>query len=1431
VTDDVLDLFHPAIVRWFRESFAEPTPSQTGGWPAIARGENTLIHAPTGSGKTLAAFLYAIHELITRPGRPGNGVHTLYISPLKALANDIQRNLSGPLDGIRRCASAMGFRLPEVTVGLRTGDTPPSERRKMVAQPPDLLITTPESLHLVLTSPKARETLKTVRYVIVDEIHSLVPNKRGTFLALLLERLEARLSESPIRIGLSGTQRPLELSARFLGGFREDGGARSVCVVDAGMRKRLDLRVLAPVEDMKALPRSDEAGPTVWPAVHELLLDLASEHASTLIFANNRRLVERLAAEMNRLAGHDLVRAHHGSVSKEKRLEIERQLKEGKLPALVATSSLELGIDIGAIDLVCQVETPVSVASALQRVGRAGHLYRETSKGRLVPKTRDDLLRMAGVVRSMRRGEISAVRAPENPLDVLAQQIVAMVALDSWTVDDLYARVRQAYPYRALPREVFTNVLELVSGRYQTPTVTALRPRISWDRTRQVLEALPGSRHTVILNGGTIPESGQYAMVLEDGKTKLGELDEEFVFERRLGQTILLGTSRWRILEIGSDRVIVAPSEEAEAVMPFWKGEGLGHDVEFGARLGRFVRECEERLDAPDFESWIASECALEDRATRNLSTYLRDQRSRGGVLPNDRTVLVDLFRNEAGDQRIALLTPFGRSFHLALLLALQGRLREDGLPTPEAVFSNVGILLRPGRASADAIVQAIRSLRASDVAERVTLELEQTPFFAFRFRRNASRALLLPRARPGRRTPLWLQRLRSHDLLTAAKNHADFPIIAETYREVCEDLLPIDALRRFLESVEAGNARIAVRRDRHPSPFAAALLLEFTAGYLYREDVPAPSGRAERLDRAGLLDLLRESAAVLPLDADALKTFDERLQGLAPFERARDGVELVELLKRIGDLTENEIRARSEGAAIDAFPELVADGRVVPVRIEGVRAEARWVAAEDRERYERWSEEDLRDVVRRFAANRAGASRSEILHRYPGSEQALDALIGSGILVEVDRESGGACVADPDVIAGVRRMTLASRRRRRRPVMPATFSRAVIRRHGLPARLAGDDGLREALGKLAGCYLPTEAWSEILSGRLDGFRDEALDRLVRDGAFIWCGRGGRSGTRFIAFARPEEGWILGMPTGPLPEAGTSAAVLECLEGRGASFLHQLAADLGEPPSELAGTLWDLIWDGWVTNDSLIPAFGPRPDPARWQGHRATGWGGGRWSRRPSAAAGDREEQAWGAVRLLLDRYGVLTRDLVERDSLAIRWREAGPILSRMEWRGEVDRGLFVDGLTGLQFATSGMSSILAGEEPECGELLLVGACDPANVWGDVISIERPDGTSYSLRHHAGNGLVMRDGRPVLAVENHGDRLVPLVDLDASTRREALRKLERLVSGTSARTVIRVRTWDGAPIVDTPVADELERMGFMREDRIMILYRSFGDAT
>jgi len=1422
---DALRSFHPAVAAWFRESFGAPTPPQTKGWPRIAAGENTLILAPTGSGKTLAAFLCALDELVRAESHPAHGVHTLYVSPLKALANDIRVNLIEPLAGIRARATSMGLEIPEVSVGLRTGDTPPSERRRMLRHPPQILITTPESLHLLLTSSKAREILRTTRSVIIDEIHALCPNKRGTFLSLLLERLERLTGDAPQRIGLSATQRPLDLVARFLGGQDDHGSPRPVSIVDAGGRTDLDLQVVSPVSDFRQLPEMEPGVVSVWPAIYDLLLRLTEDRQSTLIFANSRRVVERVAAEMNRRAGHASIRAHHGSISREARLHIEQELKAGRLPALVATSSLELGIDVGAIDLVCQVESPFSVASGLQRIGRAGHLVRATSVGRLIPKTREDLHVMAAMTRAMLANEISPLHIPSLCLDILAQQLVAMTANGHMPVAELLAVVRRAYPYRDLSEELFHSVIEQISGRYDQTGISGLRPRVSLDPLNGVLHPLPGTRHAAILNGGAIPETGQYPMVLEDGKTRLGELDEEFVFERRLGEVFTLGTAAWRILDITHDRVVVSPSDAHEAQMPFWKAEGVSRDTDFGRRLGRFTRECADRLTASDFCNWVSDTCRLDPASATNLQTYLRAQMDRG-VLPTDRTIVAEVFRAENGDPRLALLTPYGRAFHMTLLMALQAELRRHGAPNVSAVYSNSGLLFRIRTGEAEPLIETLQALRADEIPDLVRRELENSPLFALHFRRNAGRSLLLPRSRPGRRTPLWLQRLRSHDVLQVAAAHPGFPMVIETYRELTEDVLPIQAVCQVWTEIASGGAELVTHHGVTPSPFAASLLLDFTAAHLYQQDTPVP---AQDLDAN--LDLVRRltgsgGTSANLLSPDAIEVVEDRLQGRAPSYRARDGSELVELLRRLGDLSHAELLARCEPLALDALDDLVNDGRVVRIEVSAGHPSIRYVVAEDADRYAADTEEHLRFLVARYLASHVLTSEEELLERYPTAGRILRTHDAPWISVPLPNGASGW--ADPETLAAARRATLGMRHRRVRATAPAHYGSALLRRQHLLAPLDGEDALLRALDRLAGCMLPPRLWEPILRSRTARWTHGALDALVQQGTVQWIGSGGPSARVLTLLPEPSPGHraLLAPPGTPIDAQGRR--ILDLLAHRGALFLHQIASALDAPPSVVGETLWSLLWQGRVTNDSLSPAVGTRPRASSWTSRRGGRWGGGRWTQLTWEPREETEESLRSALRVLLERTGLLCREILAMHTPTLRWATAYGLLARMEWAGEAERGVFVSGLSGPQFAAPGFyEKLLTDPAPE--NPLLLHSLDPANPYGDgnLFPVTDPHGTRRPFRRHTGNWLVMQRGEPILAVEARGARLTPLIEMSPSLRDQALALLPRLLDRRMGQRSLRIREWDGQPVSSSAIAARLEEAGFMREDQAMILYPEY----
>jgi ATP-dependent helicase Lhr and Lhr-like helicase len=1304
---DPLASFAPATADWFRASFDAPTPAQQQGWPAIAGGQHALICAPTGSGKTLAAFLWCLDRLIGTPPPedPTARLRVLYISPLKALVHDVERNLRAPLTGIAQAAERRGEQPPEVRVGMRTGDTPAEERRAFGRRPPDILVTTPESLYLLLTS-QAREALRGVEWVIVDEIHALAGTKRGAHLALSLERLEALTARPPQRIGLSATQRPLSVVAGFLGGRaaprpgQASGEPRPVTIVDAGVAKQLELEVVVPVEDMAAIGESlpldqapggsaarAEQRSSIWPQIYPRVLELIRAHRSTIVFVNSRRLAERLAQRLNELAEEDIVRAHHGSLAREERLGIEESLKAGRLPAIVATSSLELGIDMGAVDLVIQVESPGSVARGLQRIGRAGHSVGEPSRGVIFPKYRGDLLECAVVTRAMREGAIEQTVVPRNPLDVLAQQLVAAAAERRWTTDELYALVRRAENFADLGRDSFEATLGMLAGQYPADEFADLRPRIVWDRTAGTVESRRDARTVAVISGGTIPDRGLFGVYLIDseapdapgrtsrarsagsGGRRVGELDEEMIYESREGEVILLGASAWRIEQITHDRVLVSPAPGEPGKVPFWKGDGPGRPVELGRRLGEFTRELGE-LSAQgargrrQAEQRLVAHHDLDALAARNLVDYLVEERESTGELPTDRTLVLQRFRDELGDWRICLLSPFGARVHAPWALAIEARLREQLGLEVQPIWSDDGIVVRlpatdeVGLAgpSVDAAEQAIL-VPSAEVEELVIGALGGSALFASRFRENAARALLLPRRRPGQRTPLWAMRQRAAQLLAVASRYGSFPIILETYREVLQDVFDLPALRELLAGIERRDIRLSSVETRRASPFASSLMFDYIAVYMYEGDAPLLDRRAQALalDRDLLRELLGAEELRELLDAGALAELELELQALTA-ERAAGSADAVhDLLRRLGDLTADEVAARVRGpderargtAAGEWLEALAADRRAVRIRLGG---EPRWIVVEDVARYRdafgiqpppgvpapflASAEDPLAALLLRWARHHGPFLAAEPADRWGAPigrvEGALESLLASGALVRGEFRPGGVdrewC--HPDVLRMLRRRSLARLRREIEPVEPQALGRFLPRWQGVGSDRRGAGRLAEVVAQLEGVPLPASVLErDILPLRVRDYSPRLLDELGAAGEVVWLGMGslGRDDGR-VALYRPDRLALLaparspagaddeGRPAGPIHDA-----LREALARRGASFYRDLlAAALRAAPAagrrapserEVLDALWDLVWAGEVTNDTFAPL-------------RALRWP--RTSRRRGATAGPR---------------------------------------------------------------------------------------------------------------------------------------------------------------------------------------------------------------
>ncbi len=1200
-----LDLFQPSVRAWFAGAFPEPTKPQHLGWPAIARGESTLILAPTGSGKTLAAFLWCLNRLMFEPAPPPKErCRVLYISPLKALATDVERNLRAPLAGIANAANAAGVPVTIPHIAIRTGDTPSSDRVRFQREAADILITTPESLFLLLTS-NARDRLVHVDTVIIDEIHALVPGKRGAHLALSLERLEALRAAGPPkgtpgppkgghyvpthvvsgfsrtlqRIGLSATQRPLDEVAKFLGGaearragkrrpaarLRQDRGKtlgqqarieaaeaevheeftgedaapafRPVTIVNASEKKQLTLRIEIPIEDLGRPEPSIRSGPvdgtatrnpSIWASIHPRLLELIRAHQSTLLFVNSRRLAERLAGALNELAGEPLVRSHHGSLARTARTEVEDLLKAGQIRGLVATSSLELGIDMGAIDLVVQIEAPPSVASGLQRIGRAGHQAGAVSEGIIFPKFRGDLVACAAVARAMHDGAVESTRYPRNPLDVLAQQVVAIAASDPWPVDDLFTLVRQAAPFADLSRRAFEGVLDMLSGRYPSDEFAELRPRITWDRVRHMVEGREGAKRVVIANAGTIPDRGLYGVFLAgaDRPTRVGELDEEMVFETQVGETFTLGASTWRIEEITHDRVLVTPAPGEPGKMPFWHGDRAGRPIELGYAIGKLVREVRTMPRGAAIDRLVRQH-DLDLAAAETMMRYLDDQAAAGAV-PDDRTIVIERCLDDLGDWRVCLLSPLGSRIHAPWAMAVTAEIRTRTGMDVEVMWGDEGFVVRFPEIETPPD-PALLLPDPSTVEALVLRQLGSTSLFAARFRETSARALLLPRRRPGMRTPLWQQRKRASDLLAVASRFGSFPALLETYREVLRDHFDMPALVDTLGRISSRGLRVTTIDSRVPSPFAASLLFSYVANYIYDGDAPLAERRAQALsvDQAQLRELLGDAELRELLDPAALETVEAQLQHLDERYRIKTADGLHDLLIRIGDLTLTEIERRSalpDAAAV--VRDLERARRIVSLLVAG---EARFVAVEDVARYRdalgvplppglpdallEPVRDPAGDLALRYARSHGPFTARELAARYrlgPAVADSLLARLGdTGRIIEGEFRPGGTERewVDADVLRSLRRRSLAKLRHEIEPVESDALGRFVVSWHGIGAGRRGLETLLDTIEQLQGAAIPASMLdTEVLPARVEDYEPRMLDELMAAGEVVWVG-------------------------------------------------------------------------------------------------------------------------------------------------------------------------------------------------------------------------------------------------------------------------------------------------------------------------------------
>ena len=1473
--------FRPAVRRWFGESFGTPTRAQALGWPAILSGQSTLLLAPTGSGKTLAAFLAGLDRLMFEPEPPKTEkLRLLYVSPLKALGVDIERNLRAPIAGIAAVAEREGIAHRVPAVAVRSGDTPASERAKFARTPSDILITTPESLYLLLTS-EARERLRTVQTVIVDEIHSLVTGKRGAHLFLSLERLEAlRDTGTPLqRIGLSATQRPLDEVARLLGGGVVGEGSwspRPVTIVDAGAKKQLGLRVEVPVEDMKALndrepgtgaAAADENRGSIWPAIHPRLVELVREHRSTMIFVNSRRLAERLAAALNELAGEELALAHHGSIARDRRLEIEDRLKRGVLPAIVATSSLELGIDMGAVDLVIQIEAPPSIASGLQRIGRSGHSVGQASSGVIFPKHRGDLLPCAASTTRMIEGEVEETFYPRNPLDVLAQQIVAMASVEVIDVEQTYALVRCAAPFAELARGSFEGVLDMLSGRYPSDEFAGLRPRVTWDRVGGKLQARQGARHIAVTSGGTIPDRGLYGVFLEsqngERSVRVGELDEEMVFESRVGEVFLLGASSWRIEQITHDRVTVSPAPGEPGKMPFWQGDRPGRPVAFGRAIGELGRKL-LALAPDEGAAELVGEHALDRRAARNLINYLREQAEATGEIPNDHAIVIERFLDEIGDWRVSVLSPFGARVHAPWSMVVATKLREESGAEIESLWSDDGMVFRLPESAEPPPVRWFLP-ESGEVNELLKRTLGGTSLFAARFRENAARALLLPRKNPGKRSPLWAQRKRAADLLAVAARYGEFPILLETYRECLRDVFDVPALVGLLEEVAGRQLRVVTADTRKPSPFAASLLFSYVANFIYDGDAPLAERRAQALsiDHAQLRELLGEAELRELLDQEAIDAVERSLQRLE-HKPVRHADALHDLLLGVGDLSEAEIGLRAEEPArVSGFiEELVRARRVIPVTIAG---EARYAAAEDASRlrdalgvdpplglpaaFAEPVADPLGDLVSRYARTHTPFLSEAVAARFglalPPVVAALERLALGGRLSNGEFLPNGKSRewCDTEVLRSIKQKSLARLRAQVEPVEPAALGRLLAEWQGVTRPRAGADALLSVVQELEGAPLVASVLeSEILPVRIRGYRGSELDLLCAAGEIAWRGiepLGPTDGR--VALYRSDRRHLLAPPPARAP-GDLPAKLRQLLETRGALFFADLALATSAFAGDLLQALWDMVWAGEVTNDTLAPlrsllassAKRSERRSARRPAARRLGPPGseGRWSLVARLGAGSREptgaERATALANALLDRYGVLTREAVHAEGVAGGFSSVYPVLKAMEDQGKLRRGYFVAGLGATQFARPGAEGRLRAlrhASPEA-EPIVLAATDPANPYGAALPWPEPPAPMSAdaprPQRAAGALVVLADGRAIGYLSRTERSLLTFLAADEPERGQMAHvlagALARLVD-SGRRRVVLVASVDGVDPGASLLAAALSASGFTHGSR------------
>lgn len=1491
-TIDCMQSFSPIVKEWFLQNLGEPSEPQKKGWPEIAAGRNVLICAPTGSGKTFAAFLKCLDMIYTakKPGTRNAGIRIVYVSPLKALNNDIYRNLELPLGEIARRAGALGLSLPEIEIAVRTGDTPQKDRSRMLKHPPDILITTPESLFIMLTADTYRKLFSTVEYIIVDEIHSICANKRGVHLSVSLERIE-RLAGGPVkRIGLSATVRPLEEAARFLAGCipakRPDGPAEKSCreisVINCDRVRKLELAVNLPVKDLKVLPDN-----TVWPAIYAQLLALVSTAKSTLIFVNNRRAAEMVAAGLNKLAGEPFVKTHHGSVSKEVRQELEKQLKAGEITCLVATSSLELGIDIGSIELVVQVSAPSSASQALQRIGRSGHKLEAVSKGCIIPKTRGDLLNAAFIAGQTCKYNIESISIPENCLDVLAQQLTSIACEGEHEVKDVYELICSAYPYRSLPLRQFEEVLEMLADPSPLDNPGTVKPRIAYDRVNGRLRGTALGRRMCLMNGGTIPDKGNYNVYLKDTNMKLGELQEEFVFESRIGERFLLGSSVWRLDKIEHDRVIVTPSTDPGAKIPFWIGDQTLRSYETGVKLGEFLEQLEEKYRQKDFVRWMKNECGLDRTAADNLRQYIADQLAEAQHLPGSRLIVCEYFSDETGDRRIVVHSPFGGRIHAALSVILHTRLARLISCRIEYVHNDDGILFHimgyTGRLS-----NIFSLLSRENLEDDIFEQLPSAPLFNINLRYNLTRSLLVDLKGFGKRAPLWIQRLRCAEIAQSVLTKPDHPVVVETYRECMNDIFDIKNLYRLIENIGAGSVKVLDIYTEKPSPFSSELLFNFWQIYQYAYDLPVAERRNQLLvnDRE-FIQLASGSGGEYELiDPRAVAIVEKEINSFKFNSKIKNADELYYFIHSYGELKAGPYSGRlfaelSEESCLGFLAQLEEQGRIIRTEINKT-GEKYWIAAEEFPVYCKAMGKDLAvarvlvgppgretevaasdwfnsyilqlepdaveaaaRIIRRHAAGIGPFGIGALLESYQIVPElvmpAVERLVLSGEIIKLKNSDRAEEViyCSRKVYERIKRKTVLLARSDIKPKEPEVYCSYLLEHHEIGVDvLPAEEKLEKAVGMLQGLFMPVGWWEDfVFPSRIKKYEPRLLDYLCSSGVIRWVGRMGKSTKEVAFYLQQEYGDAEDTAAGRTAQGFTldrfEEEVRGILANKGACFLKDLIKLTGLAAVELLSKLERLVWGGVITNDAFSVAryftdLEKKNSP--WAKYN-TYPNMGRWYLAEEVLPPHNEKGLQRHINRMLDRYGVISKDVADCEKDIFKWSDIYAYLKNSEFSSGIKRGFYVSGLAGIQFARDReLELIRMQDSPDREEkFATLCSCDPANPYKDILSKV----SAVKAPKNQGTAIVFGNGRPVLVFKDYGSCIVPLSE-DRDIIVKALRSFVDCFCGRSlwtAKKSVFVEYWgdkadsEAQKIEDSPVYEELLDMGFDRGYSGVTLWR------